>query len=52
MLESAKSWPSSPRLTIVATTSQVTATARSGTPLAEAFSRPKSVRPPEESADR
>ena len=52
MLDRAKSSPSSPRLTIVATTSHVTATARIGTPFGEVLSRSNSVRPPEERAER
>ena len=52
MLDSANSWPSSPRLTIAETTIQVTATARSGTPPADRRSRAKSSRPPAASAER
>ena len=44
MLDRAKSSPSSPRLTIVATTTQVTATARIGTPFGDVLSRSNSVR--------
>jgi hypothetical protein len=52
MLDSANSSRSSPRLTMIVSTSQVTASARSGTPRGDIRSSANSERSPAASADR